>query len=200
LVQCTDTVHFHLNSVTGRQQCRCIVPKAVYTVKGSPEDGRICRPKHVGLIKETNKRNLLHLVGCLHCYSSDARSHKHQKPFTKYFHANGCKFSRLTKLSTKQNLTSAFHRNFEIKRSILVTVNKRLLHYVRDIGHPTREPPCTLPQCHHHDHQTCSDKERTHEVLGRQWQYLYTFKVLSRVYDPQSPQTFVLTPFPIYVA
>jgi len=30
---------------------QCIVPKAVYTVKKSaPEDGRICRPKHVGLL------------------------------------------------------------------------------------------------------------------------------------------------------
>jgi hypothetical protein len=33
--------------VTGRQQCRCIVPEALYTVKRSPEDGLICRPKHV---------------------------------------------------------------------------------------------------------------------------------------------------------
>jgi hypothetical protein len=42
LVQCTDTAadrwhgldgkEFHLNRATGRQQCRCIVPKAVYTV------------------------------------------------------------------------------------------------------------------------------------------------------------------------
>jgi hypothetical protein len=41
---------FHLNRVTVRQQCWFIVPKAVYTVKSAPEDGRICRPKHVGLI------------------------------------------------------------------------------------------------------------------------------------------------------
>ena len=41
---------FHLNRGTGRQQCRYILPKAVYTVKNSPEDGRICRPKYVGLI------------------------------------------------------------------------------------------------------------------------------------------------------
>jgi len=26
-------MEFHLNRGTGRQQCRCIVPKAVYTVK-----------------------------------------------------------------------------------------------------------------------------------------------------------------------
>jgi hypothetical protein len=38
------------NRVTGRQQCRCIVPKAVYAVESAPEDGRIYRPKHVGLI------------------------------------------------------------------------------------------------------------------------------------------------------
>jgi len=37
--------------VTGRQQYRCIVPKAVYTVKKSAsEDGRVCRPKHAELI------------------------------------------------------------------------------------------------------------------------------------------------------
>jgi hypothetical protein len=41
---------FHLNRVTSQQQCWCIVPKAVYTVKSDPEDRRICRPKHVGLI------------------------------------------------------------------------------------------------------------------------------------------------------
>ena len=47
---------FHLNRGTGRRQCQCIVPKAVYTVKKSaPEDGRNCRPKHVGLIKKINK-------------------------------------------------------------------------------------------------------------------------------------------------
>ena len=41
---------FHLNLGTGRQQCRCIVPNAVYTEKSAPEDGRIRHPKHVGLI------------------------------------------------------------------------------------------------------------------------------------------------------
>jgi len=35
--------------VTGRQQCRCILPEAVYTVKSALEDGRVCRPKHVEL-------------------------------------------------------------------------------------------------------------------------------------------------------
>jgi hypothetical protein len=35
MVQCTDTAadRFHLSRGTGQQQCRCIVPKAVYTVK-----------------------------------------------------------------------------------------------------------------------------------------------------------------------
>jgi len=42
LVQCTDS--------EAEQQSRYIVPKAVNTVKMAPEDGRICRPKHVGLI------------------------------------------------------------------------------------------------------------------------------------------------------
>ena len=37
----------HLNLVTGRQQYRCIVPKAVYTIKSAPEDGRVCCPKLV---------------------------------------------------------------------------------------------------------------------------------------------------------
>jgi len=44
--------------------------KAVYTVKSAPEDGRVCRPKHVEQIqidqqKDINKGKLLHLVGCL---------------------------------------------------------------------------------------------------------------------------------------
>ena len=37
--------------VTGWQQYRCIVPKAVYTAKSAPEDGRVCRPKHVEQIQ-----------------------------------------------------------------------------------------------------------------------------------------------------
>jgi len=37
----------------------------------SPE---ICRAD----LKKINKRNLLHLVGCLHRCSNDARSHKHE--------------------------------------------------------------------------------------------------------------------------
>jgi hypothetical protein len=45
-----NSMEFHLNRVIGRQQCRCIVRKAVYTVKSAPEDGRICCPNHVGLI------------------------------------------------------------------------------------------------------------------------------------------------------
>jgi len=49
LAKITDFSQFHLNRGTGRQQCRCIVPKAIYTFKSAPEDGRICRPKHVGL-------------------------------------------------------------------------------------------------------------------------------------------------------
>ena len=44
-----STVEMELRG-TGRQQCQRIVPKAVCTVKNSaPEDGRICRPKYVGL-------------------------------------------------------------------------------------------------------------------------------------------------------
>jgi len=46
-----DGTAFHLNRGTGRQQCQRTVPKAAYTVKKSaPEDVRIYRPKHVGLI------------------------------------------------------------------------------------------------------------------------------------------------------
>jgi len=36
---------------TGRQQYRRIVPKAVYTVKSTPEDGRVCHPKHIQQIQ-----------------------------------------------------------------------------------------------------------------------------------------------------
>jgi hypothetical protein len=38
LVQCIDTA-----------ADRCVVPKAVYKSKSALEDGRICRPKRVGL-------------------------------------------------------------------------------------------------------------------------------------------------------
>ena len=42
---------FHLNRGTDWQQCRFIVSKAAYTVKkNAPEDGRICRLKHLGMI------------------------------------------------------------------------------------------------------------------------------------------------------
>jgi hypothetical protein len=40
-------LELHLNLVTGQQQYRCIVPKAVYIVKSAPEDGRVCCPKLV---------------------------------------------------------------------------------------------------------------------------------------------------------
>jgi len=36
--------HFCLNI---QLLVHCTVPKAVYTVKSVPEDGRVCRPKHV---------------------------------------------------------------------------------------------------------------------------------------------------------
>ena len=57
---------FHLNRCTGRQQCRCIVPKAVNTVKSAPEDGlnlspETCRANLKILINE----RLLHIVGYL---------------------------------------------------------------------------------------------------------------------------------------
>ena len=42
------------------------------------KDGRNYRPKHVELIEIINKLLLLHLVGCLYYYISDAWSHKHQ--------------------------------------------------------------------------------------------------------------------------
>jgi len=57
--------------------------KAVHTFKSAPEDGRVCRPKHVEQIqidnKKINTRKLLHLVGCSHRCSNDARSHKRKK-------------------------------------------------------------------------------------------------------------------------
>ena len=45
-----NSIEFHFNRGTCRQQYRFIAPNAVYAVKNAPEDGRICRPKHVGLI------------------------------------------------------------------------------------------------------------------------------------------------------
>ena len=66
LVQRTDTAADRFHDDTGRQQCRCVVPKAVYTVKKcswgwanlSPET---CRANLKKLINE----RLLHLVACL---------------------------------------------------------------------------------------------------------------------------------------
>ena len=43
--------NFHLNLVTGRQQYRCIIPKLYIQSKSAPEDGRVCRPKHVEQIQ-----------------------------------------------------------------------------------------------------------------------------------------------------
>ena len=37
--------------VTGRQQHRCIVPKLYIQSQSAPEDGRVCRPKHVEQIQ-----------------------------------------------------------------------------------------------------------------------------------------------------
>ena len=50
----------------------------------APEDGRDQRPKHVELTGTINKPLLLHLVGCLCYWISDARLYKHQiyKPQT----------------------------------------------------------------------------------------------------------------------
>jgi len=53
LVQCTDIAAGRWQgwNLTGRQKYPRIVPKAVYTIKGAPEDGRVCRPKHVAHIQ-----------------------------------------------------------------------------------------------------------------------------------------------------
>ena len=56
LVQCTDIV---------ADQCHRSEAISVQS-KSAPEDGWVCRPEHVEQIKKINKRNLLHLVGCLH--------------------------------------------------------------------------------------------------------------------------------------
>jgi hypothetical protein len=44
----------------------CIVGKSCIYRWSAPEDGRYYCLTHVELIKKTNKRKLLHLVGCLH--------------------------------------------------------------------------------------------------------------------------------------
>jgi len=43
----------------------------------SPVGSNICA-LYQNWFKKNNKRNLLHHVGCLHRYSNDSRSHKHQ--------------------------------------------------------------------------------------------------------------------------
>jgi hypothetical protein len=91
LVRCTDTAadrchgwdgtEFHLNRGTGRQQCRCIVPKAVYTVKK-------CSWGWANLSPETCRAELKRLINKIviascwlptSLYSNDARSHKHRR-------------------------------------------------------------------------------------------------------------------------
>ena len=64
LVQCTDTA-------ADRQQCRCIVPKAVYTVKKCSWGWanlslETCRAELKRLINE----KVLHLVGYLHRFTN----------------------------------------------------------------------------------------------------------------------------------
>ena len=56
----------------------CGIRRSCKHRSSAPEDGRNYRPKHVELIEITNKLLLLHLLGCLYYYISDARSHKHQ--------------------------------------------------------------------------------------------------------------------------
>ena len=48
------------------------------TQSSAHEDGRNYRTKHVELILIISKSLLLHLVGCLYYYISDARSYKYQ--------------------------------------------------------------------------------------------------------------------------
>jgi hypothetical protein len=71
---------------TSRQQCRCIVPKAVCTVKSAPEDGRIYHPKHVGLILKRSINGICcillvaYMVG-----SSDLYYYHHYQELRKMF-------------------------------------------------------------------------------------------------------------------
>ena len=58
----------------------------IYSQKSAPEDGWVCRPKHVEQIKKINKRidkgNLLQLVGWLRRCCNVARSHKRQGQYS----------------------------------------------------------------------------------------------------------------------
>ena len=56
---------------TGRHWNGCIIPHAV-TQSSAPEDGRDHRPKHVELIRITNKPLLLHLVGVYIIYTGQS--------------------------------------------------------------------------------------------------------------------------------
>ena len=49
---------FHLNRGTGRQQCLCIVPKAVYKSKSAPEDGLIFARNMLGWFLKISKRKI----------------------------------------------------------------------------------------------------------------------------------------------
>ena len=50
LVQCMASAADRCHGTADGQQRPYIVPKAVYTVQSAPEDERVCRLKHVGLI------------------------------------------------------------------------------------------------------------------------------------------------------
>ena len=55
------------------------------TQSSAPEDGQNNCPKYVELTGIINKPLLLHLVGCLYYWISDARSNKYQICFTLYY-------------------------------------------------------------------------------------------------------------------
>jgi len=68
------------NFATGRQQYRCIVPKLyIRTVKKVLlKMGEFVVRNMKSWFKKINKRDLLHLVGCLYRCSNHARSHESQ--------------------------------------------------------------------------------------------------------------------------
>ena len=84
LIQCTDIA-------AGGQQYRC----CIHSQKVLIRMGEIFARNMQSWFKKINKRNFLHLVGCLHLFSSDARSHKNNIYIYLYLVWTACSESTL---------------------------------------------------------------------------------------------------------
>jgi hypothetical protein len=85
LLQVTQTTHLKILAYTlnTKYAIICLVTQNCKKKRRCTQPTRCNKFRSINLFKSADlkrliKRNLLHLVGCLHHCSSDARSHKHQ--------------------------------------------------------------------------------------------------------------------------